>query len=808
VSIAERVSEALGGNKTGKQWVCRCPAHDDETPSLSVWNKPDGKLGLKCYAGCKTGEVLTALADRGLIEPEVAGLAAPKDPDSDEAKIEKAKQTWTKTVKLDGTPGEKYLNKRGITTWFSGSVRYLKHARKLDDGSWQGAVVFKFVSQAEQVEAVQLVYVDADGNKSQIDPQKRSQGVPRGTACIFYGEGPQVVVEGPEDGCSIWQVSQRHTIIVGGIDLLMDLPLAEGTQLVIGRDPDKPGSPAFKRLVETTRKLQARGVEVLIATPPQLEGRKKTDWNDLLVNGQIDMIRSSLLEATGAGDILAIDPNGQDEDKIPQGSPPWDDGPPAGGGGGGGGTGPTLPPGPMSPADGLRYMNGKYAVVKEGGKTLVAAKKYDSVLERESIEFQSLTSFKEFYCNRYVTTGMRNRQPVTEPLGDFWVKHPMRKQFEQVVFKPEAETPGSLNLWRGWGLEDKPGDWSMMQEHLYDNVCKKSKADYDYLLRWMAKMVQQPGSPAEVAIVTIGKRGTGKSIVAKALGKIFGAHHMAVSNARHVVGNFNYHLRDVVFLFLDEAFWAGDKQHESVLKTLITEPFLVVEGKGKDAITAPNVLHIMMASNSDWVVPAGLEERRFAVFEVADTRMQDTQFFGQMSAQMKAGGYSAMFHDLKHLPLDGFEIRTIPKNQSLLDQKIHSLGREQAWWFQKLVFGKILASDENWPELVACEWMYDDYCKTLDKARVNRKSLEVEFSMKMKKLFPREEFQRESAVLNITRTNQFGESVPDRLRTYAYRVPPLEECRRWFEGVLQQPVDWGAYLKKQGTLPMKDGVPF
>jgi hypothetical protein len=188
--------------------------------------------------------------------------------------------------------------------------------------------------------------------------------------------------------------------------------------------------------------------------------------------------------------------------------------------------------------------------------------------------------------------------------------------------------------------------------------------------------------------------------------------------------------------------------------------------------------------------------------------MQDTAFFGKLAAQMKAGGNAAMFHDLKHLPLDGFEIRTIPKNQSLLDQKIHSLGREQAWWFQKLVFGKILATDEGWPELVSCEWMYDDYCKTLDKARVNRKSLEVEFSMKMKKLFPREEFQRESAVLNIIKTNQFGESVPDRLRTYAYRVPPLEECRRWFEGVLQQPVDWGAYLKKQGTLPMKDGVPF
>ena len=807
MSIAERVSEALGGSKTGKQWVCHCPAHDDETPSLSVWNKQDGKLGIKCYAGCKTDEVLSALVDRGLVEPEVAGHAAPKDPDSDEAKVEKARHTWGKTVKIEGTPGEKYLRKRGITSWFSGSIRYLKHARKLDDGTWQGAVVFKFVSQAEAVEAVQLVYVDADGNKSKVDPQKRSQGVPRGTACIFYGEGPQVVVEGPEDGCSIWQATQRHTVVVGGLDLLMDLPLAEGAQLVIGRDPDPPGSPAYRRLLETVERLKTRGVEVLVATPPQQEGRKKTDWNDLLVSGQIDMIRASILEATGPESVLAIDPHGQGEDKNPQGSPPWE-AEPTSGGGGGTTPPPRLPRGPMGPDDGLKYMNKKYAVVKEGGKTLVAASRLDPILERESIEFQTFSALKDFYCNRYVQTGTRNRQPVLEPLGDFWLKHPNRRQYEQVVFQPEGDTPGCLNLWRGWGLEPIPGDWSLMQEHLYENVCRGSQGDYDYLLRWMAAMVQKPGAPAEVAVVTIGKRGTGKSIVAKALGRIFGTHHISVSNARHVVGNFNYHLRDVVFLFLDEAFWAGDKQHESVLKTLITEPFLVVEGKGKDAVTAPNVLHIMMASNNDWVVPAGLEERRFAVFEVGDKRMQDTDYFGKMSAQMKAGGYSAMFHDLKTMPLDKFEIRSIPKNQSLLDQKIHSLGREQAWWFQKLVFGKILSTDESWPELVSCEWLYDDYCKTLDKAKVNRKSLEVEFSMKMKKLFPGEEFKRESAVLSIVKTNQFGESIPDRIRTYAYRVPSLEECRRWFEGVLQQSVDWNGYLKKPDQLPMLDSVPF
>ena len=45
---------------------------------------------------------------------------------------------------------------------------------------------------------------------------------------------------------------------------------------------------------------------------------------------------------------------------------------------------------------------------------------------------------------------------------------------------------------------------------------------------------------------------------------------------------------------------------------MITEPTLAIERKGQDTETVPNMLHILMASNNQWIVPAGLDERRFA----------------------------------------------------------------------------------------------------------------------------------------------------------------------------------------------------
>jgi len=58
---AETIAKALGGRKAGSGWVARCPAHDDRTPSLSLADGHDGRLLVKCWAGCSACDVLAAL---------------------------------------------------------------------------------------------------------------------------------------------------------------------------------------------------------------------------------------------------------------------------------------------------------------------------------------------------------------------------------------------------------------------------------------------------------------------------------------------------------------------------------------------------------------------------------------------------------------------------------------------------------------------------------------------------------------------------------------------------------------------------
>ena len=47
--------------RSGAGYAARCPAHNDQSPSLSISTGRDGRVLIKCWAGCTTESVLEAL---------------------------------------------------------------------------------------------------------------------------------------------------------------------------------------------------------------------------------------------------------------------------------------------------------------------------------------------------------------------------------------------------------------------------------------------------------------------------------------------------------------------------------------------------------------------------------------------------------------------------------------------------------------------------------------------------------------------------------------------------------------------------
>ena len=56
----ENLVERLQAKRSGSGWIAKCPAHNDRTPSLSINEGTDGRVLIKCHAGCCLENILTA----------------------------------------------------------------------------------------------------------------------------------------------------------------------------------------------------------------------------------------------------------------------------------------------------------------------------------------------------------------------------------------------------------------------------------------------------------------------------------------------------------------------------------------------------------------------------------------------------------------------------------------------------------------------------------------------------------------------------------------------------------------------------
>lgn len=437
----------------------------------------------------------------------------------------------------------------------------------------------------------------------------------------------------------------------------------------------------------------------------------------------------------------------------------------------------------------LRELNERHAVIGNwNGRCRVIEEVYDRSLNRYRLTKQSFDDFRNRYMHRSVSIDVADKT-VHVPLGKWWLGHEHRRQYDTIIFAPGQDIPGAYNLWRGFACEAKPGDCSMYLEHLRKNICRGDEEHYNYLIQWMANGVQNPDRPGHSAVVFRGSQGSGKSFAVKVYGSLFGRHYLHVSNPQHLVGNFNAHLRDCVVLFGDEAFYAGDKKHESVLKMLITEDMLIIEPKGVDAEMSANCVHLMMSSNESWVVPAGLDDRRFFVLDVSDDRKEDGAYFRSITAQLDSGGREALLHHLLTMDLTDFEVRRVPKTKALQEQKLHSMDPVEEWWYSKLQSGAILDTHYRWEQEVAALDLQVDFVRYAQLFSISRRGNATKLGQTLNKFLPPGLLTSKQRATPIEVVFPNGEARVVK-RPYFYQFPPLEVCRKFWDERFGGPYDW------------------
>ena len=309
-------------------------------------------------------------------------------------------------------------------------------------------------------------------------------------------------------------------------------------------------------------------------------------------------------------------------------------------------------------------------------------------LNKENMVLYKLDDLKKEHMNSRVLSG--DEKPKLLNLVDMWLEHPERRTYAAgLTFAPDMQTLDRYNLWRGWSVEACEGDVAPWLNFVTDVIADGDATHANYIIGWAAQIIQKPMTKVGVGLVLRGRKGTGKTKFGEMLGYLFAAHHQIVSRAELVTGKFNRHLESCLLLQADEAYWAGAKSSEGALKDLLTNDQLTIERKGVDAYTAQNYTRILFTSNEEFVVPASLDERRFAVFDVGTIRQQDSEYFAKLDGWYNAGGAAALLHYLRNFDLSHLNLRLVPQTMALQDQKLEALDTVTEWLLNSLHSGEM-----------------------------------------------------------------------------------------------------------------------
>jgi len=234
VTVQEFLSRLDRVSKTHTGWMACCPAHEDARPSLSVAATDEGRILLRCFAGCELAAIVEAM--RIEVRDLFAEPAAPGTP----------------AVASGVVPATQLPE---VATW-------LRERRGLPEGE----IARLFGATTRTGAAVVFRYADASGallydKYRPLGDRKVFWRTPRGRSSVLYG-----LADLPKDGGARVIVVEGeldlHALRAVGFDSVVSVPDGAGSRLtpemlqplggyeriLIATDADDPGEELARRL--------------------------------------------------------------------------------------------------------------------------------------------------------------------------------------------------------------------------------------------------------------------------------------------------------------------------------------------------------------------------------------------------------------------------------------------------------------------------------------------------------------------------------------------------------------------------------
>ena len=283
-SEAADLVKRLGGIWSPSGGMCRCPAHNDRTPSLSV---RVGKKALlfKCFAGCETIDVLRAIRRLDMRIPigRDMPVGLPNTHLSPAWLRRRAQDLWDEAFPIAGTPAQAYLRRRAIPL-MPPVLRY--HPRTpLGRGKLAAfrPAMLAAIHEDDRLVALQRTFLDTREpcRARDLAHPRRSLAQP-GRGAVLLAAATEVLglAEGVESALSAMILLGLPVWATLGSERFPHVALPTSvTRLILLPDNDRAGRIGAAKASEV-HVLPGRTIETI--WPPA----GFNDWNDVLRTGR------------------------------------------------------------------------------------------------------------------------------------------------------------------------------------------------------------------------------------------------------------------------------------------------------------------------------------------------------------------------------------------------------------------------------------------------------------------------------------------------------------------------------------------
>jgi hypothetical protein len=276
------IVERLGGRWQRGGGMCRCPGHDDHTPSLSV-RTGDRRLLFHCFAGCGTGTVIRALVGLRLIGaglPTGGGDSMSRPPDPGRCNRIVAAMLWAAARPIPASPAEAYLRGRGLAL----AVCDLRYHPGAPFGRGAEAIfrpaLLAAVRDDSGLAGVHRTFLEPrSAGLAELCLAKRALGR-LGTGAVRLRpplDGMLGLAEGIENAIAATQITGIPCWATLGAERFARVAIPKAVRrLILFLDND----PGGRRAEKLARQVHGGGVEIETRYP----AAAGADWNDALLH--------------------------------------------------------------------------------------------------------------------------------------------------------------------------------------------------------------------------------------------------------------------------------------------------------------------------------------------------------------------------------------------------------------------------------------------------------------------------------------------------------------------------------------------